>query len=84
MQFGTWAEVSANTSPHRPSLAFMHHAVDISDHATVERFAHHGVQLFLRIVKRRGTVTTKKELAERVDRMKLSGGGPTNGHFSLS
>jgi hypothetical protein len=59
---------------------FMHHAVDVSDRATVGRLARHGVQLFLRIIKRRGTLTTKKDLAERVDRMKLSGGGPIDGY----
>ena len=52
---------------------FVHHGAEIEEGEVVTRFAHHGLQVFLRIAKNVHHFSGKVEFVEHIDRMKLSG-----------
>ena len=52
---------------------FVHHGVDIEDGEIVTKFARHGLRLFSRIAKDVARFSSKVELLDHIDRMKLSG-----------
>ena len=52
---------------------FLHHGAEIEEGEVVTRFAHHGLQVFLRIAKNVHHFSCKVEFIEHIDRMKLSG-----------
>lgn len=76
--YDTIDERSAALSDVRTAYAlrsrFVHHGVDIEDREIVNRFAHHGLRLFLRIAKDINLFSSKEQLIEHIDRLKLSGG----------
>ena len=52
---------------------FVHHGVEIEDGEIVTNFARHGLRLFMRISKDVARFSSKVELLDHIDRMKLSG-----------
>ena len=53
---------------------FVHHGIEmIGEGEIVTRFAHHGLRLFCRIAKNVARFSSKVELLDHIDRMKLSG-----------
>ena len=52
---------------------FVHHGVEIEDGEIVTNFARHGHRLFMRISKDVARFSSKVELLDHIDRMKLSG-----------
>jgi hypothetical protein len=52
---------------------FVHHGLDVLDREVVERFARHGIRLFLRLVRTVNRFGSKTELLDHLDRMKLLG-----------
>ena len=53
---------------------FVHHGAEIDEGEVVNRFAHHGLEVFRRIAKNVHRFSRKVEFVEHIDRMKLSGG----------
>ena len=52
---------------------FVHHGVEIEDGEIVTQFARHGLRLFCRIAQAVTRFSSKVELLDHIDRMKLSG-----------
>ena len=52
---------------------FVHHGAEIGEGEVVNRFAHHGYQVFCRIAKSVHRFSRRVEFIEHIDRLKLSG-----------
>ena len=52
---------------------FVHHGAEIDEGEVVNRFAHHGHQVFCRIARNVHRFSRKVEFVEHIDRMKLLG-----------
>ena len=53
---------------------FVHHGVEIGNGEIVTKFARHGLRLFSQIAKNVSRFSSKNELLDHIDRIKLSGG----------
>ena len=76
--YDTVAERSAALNDVRKAYSlrsrFVHHGIDIDEGEIVTRFARHGWVLFSRMARNVSRFSSKDELLDHIDRMKLSGG----------
>ena len=53
---------------------FVHHGIEIEEGEVVARFARHGLRFFSRLAKNVSRFSSKYNLIDHIERMKLSGG----------